>query len=221
MKLVSIPQNEYDNYRLNIIFDGYKWDPQFSDNNTIAKHILVITEAEHKELEELTEKLDKETIQAEEMLNSNLKLAKPLALPRKINKELRKMKNYQAHKHIRLMRYDFHPTIEGNWAISEVNSDVPGGFAEASLMPRIASELFKDNNYWHKNFGDILINAISSKVKPNGRIMLVHCTSYSDDRQVMQFLGDHLRNIGFNIIYAAADHLRFENNEAISILDGL
>jgi len=88
-------------------------------------------------------------------------------------------------------------------------------------MPRIASELFKDNNYWHKNFGDILINAISSKVKPNGRIMLVHCTSYSDDRQVMQFLGDHLRNIGFNIIYAAADHLRFENNEAISILDGL
>jgi len=36
----------------------------------------------------------------------------------------------------------------------------------------------------------------------------------------MQFLGDKLENMGFHIIYAAADHLRFENHKAISILDG-
>lgn len=220
MKLISIPKDKYDNYRLDIIFDCYKWDPQFLDNNTIARHALVISEEEHKELEMLTEKLDKETIQAEIMLNNNLKLAKPLALPRQIKNELKKMKNYQADRHIRLMRYDFHPTIEGKWAISEVNSDVPGGFAEASLMPKVANELFKDKNYWYKNFGDIIADAIAKKTKPKGRIMFVHCTSYSDDRQVMQFLGDKLKNMGFNIIYAAADHLRFENNEAISILDG-
>ncbi|MCL2814823.1 MAG: glutathionylspermidine synthase family protein [Oscillospiraceae bacterium] len=220
MKLVSIPESEYDSYRADVIFDGYKWDPQFSDNNTIAGHILVITEEEHRELEKLTEKLDKETIQAEETLKDNLKLAGPLALPRKIHKELKKMKNYEADRHIRLMRYDFHPTAENNWAISEVNSDVPGGFAEASLMPGIAVKLFKDKNYCYKNFGDIIVRAIAEKVKPHGNIMLVHCTSYSDDRQVMQFLGDKLENTGFNIIYAAADHLQFENNEAVSILDG-
>lgn len=220
MKLVPIPKDKYDNYRLDVIFDGYKWDPQFLDNNTIAKHVLIITEDEHKELERLTEKLDKETIQAEEMLNSNLKLARPLALPRKIHNELKRMKNYQAGKHIRLMRYDFHPTLEDDWAISEVNSDVPGGFAESSLMPKIAAELFKDENYWYKNFGDIIANAIARKIKPGGKIMFVHCTSYSDDRQVMQFLGDKLKKMGFGIIYAAADHLRFENNEAVSILNG-
>jgi len=220
MKLISIPPNEYYNYKLKVIFDGYKWDPQFLDNNTIAKHVLVITEEEHKELENLTEGLDEETIQAEEMLNSNFKLAKPLALPRKIRKELKKMKNYQAGRHIRLLRYDFHPTAEGNWAVSEVNSDVPGGFAEASLMPAIAVELFGNENYWYKNFGDIMAGAIAKKVKPGGRIMLVHCTSYSDDRQAMQFLGDKLNNIGFKTIYAAADHLQFINNEAVSILDG-
>ena len=220
MKLVSIPQNKYDDYRLDVIFDGYKWDPQFSDNNTIARHILVITEEENNELETLTEKLDKETIQAEQMLNSNLKLAKPLALPGKIQKELKKMKNYNADNHIRLTRYDFHPVSEGNWAISEVNSDVPGGFAEASLMPGIAAGLFKDKDYRYKNFGDIIAGAIALKVKPGGNIMLVHCTSYSDDRQVMQFLGDKLKKMDFNIIYAAADHLRFKNNEAISVLDG-
>ena len=220
MKLVSIAKEKYDDYRLDLIFNCYKWDPQFLDSNTVAKHALVITQEEHKQLEELTEKIDKETRQAEEFLNNNFKLAKPLALPKEIYKELENMKNYEANKHIRLMRYDFHPTVEGKWAVSEVNSDVPGGFAEASLMPQAAINLLGREKYWHKNFGDILAEAIVKKVVPKGTIMLVHCTSYSDDRQVMQFLGDKLKGLGFNIIYAAADHLRFENNEAISILDG-
>ena len=220
MKLISIPKDKYNDYRLNLMFNGYKWDPQFYDSNTIAKQALVITNEEHKELESLTEKLDKETRQAEEYLNKNLNLAKPLVLPKKIYKELKRMKNYEADKHIRLMRYDFHPTIEGKWALSEVNSDVPGGFAESSIMPQIAIDTINEGKYWYKNFGDILTNAIIKKVKPKGNIMLVHCTSYSDDRQVMQFLGDKLEDLGFNIIYAAADHIRFKNNEAISILDG-
>ena len=220
MKLISIPKDKYDEYRLDLIFNCYKWDPQFLDNNTVAKHILVITKEEHEQLKEYTEKLDKETREAEKFLNNNLKIAKPLALPRKINKELKKMKNYDEDKHVRLMRYDFHPIGGDKWAISEVNSDVPGGFAEASLMPKRALDVLNDNRYWSKNFGEILVNAIKEKVKPNGRIMLVHCTSYSDDRQVMQFLGDELRKLGFEIIYAAADHLKFENKEAISLLNG-
>jgi len=220
MKLISIPKDKYDDYRLDVIFDCYKWDPQFLDNNTIAKHVLVITEEEHKELEKLTEAIDKETIQAEEFLNNHLELIKPLALPRKLNNELKRMKNYSSEKHIRLMRYDFHPTIEGNWAVSEVNSDVPGGFAEASLMPKAAINLLGKEKFWHKNFGDILVEEISKKVKQKGRIMMVHCTSYSDDRQVMQFLGDKLKSKDFEVIYGAADHLHFEDKEAISILDG-
>ena len=130
------------------------------------------------------------------------------------------MKNYRPDKNVRLMRYDLHPTVENKWAVSEANSAVPGGFAEASLMPQAAIDLLKKEEYWYKNFGDNLANAIAKKVVSNGKIALVHCTSYSDDRQVMQFLGDKLQSMGFNIIYAAADHLKFENNEAISILNG-
>ena len=220
MRLISIQKEKYYNYKLDLMFYGYKWDPQFYDNNTIAKHILVLTNEEHKELEILTQSLDRETRNAEEFLNKNLRFAKPLALPKKIYNELKKMNSYEPDKHIRLMRYDFHPTIEGNWALSEVNSDVPGGFAESSVMPQIAIDMLKNKQYWFINFGDILTNAIIKKVKSKGRIMLVHCTSYSDDRQVMQFLGDQLKKLGFNIIYSAADHLRFKNKNAISILDG-
>lgn len=220
MKLVPVPKDKYEAYRLNLMFDCYKWDPQFSDYNTIARYALVITQKEHEELEMLTEQLDRETRAAEVMLNNDLQLAKPLELPKKLRKEIIKMKNYQPDKHIRLMRYDFHPTVEGKWAVSEVNSDVPGGFAEASLMPAAAMDMLEDEQYRYINFGDILVKAIAEKVVRNGRIMLVHCTSYSDDRQVMQFLGDRLKEEGFRVIYAAADHLNFRDNTAFSILDG-
>ena len=220
MKLIRIPKERYEDYRFNVMFDCYKWDPQFLDNNTIAKYALVISKEEHEELERLTEEIDYETRKAEGILNQHLEITKTLYLPKKIKKELKIMDNYDPDKHIRLMRYDFHPTIEGKWAVSEVNSDVPGGFAEASLMPQAAIDTLGTNKFWYKNFGDILTKAIATKVVPGGRIMLVHCTSYSDDRQVMQFLGDKLKNMGFSVIYAAADHVRFLDQEAISILSG-
>ena len=220
MKLVPISKEKYDEYRINLMFDCYKWDPQFLDHNTIAKNVLVLSKKEYEELKKLTEDIDKETREAEEFLNNHLEIAKPLGLSsKKFYKDIQNMGNYDSKKHIRLMRYDFHPTQNG-WAVSEVNSDVPGGFAEASLMPQLAKETLDENNYWFDNFGEIMVRAIEKKVPIGGRIFMVHCTCYSDDRQVMQFLGDQLNKKGYKIIYGAADHLRFENGKAISILDG-
>ena len=219
MRLIPISKEKYDEYRLNLLFDCYKWDPQFKDHNTIAKYALILTAKEQEELALLTEKLDEETRTAEEFLNQNQKLAKPLALPRKVHKEIKKMTNYDPKQHVRLMRYDFHPTVEGKWAVSEVNSDVPGGFAESSFMPMAARE-YIEGEYHFKNFGEIMVEAIAQKIPPKGRIMMVHCTSYSDDRQVMEFLGDRLEEKGFQVLYGAADHLQFAGGKAYSILDG-
>ena len=78
MKLVPITDEKYINYRIDAMFDCYKWDPQFVDNNTLARYVLVLSEKEYKELVELTEKLDLETIEAEKFLNNNLQYIKPL-----------------------------------------------------------------------------------------------------------------------------------------------
>ena len=220
MRLVPIPHDKYDEYRMTLMFDCYKWDPQFLDSNTIAKYALVITRKEHEELKKLTEGLDVETRAAEEFLNQHLEFIKPLALPKKVSKEIKNMKNYEPQRHVRLMRYDFHPTLEDKWAVSEVNSDVPGGFAEASFMPRAAMELLENERLSFINFGEIMVDAMAEQIPQNGKIMMVHCTSYSDDRQVMQFLGDRLKERGFQILYGAADHIRFKDNTAYSILDG-
>lgn len=220
MKLVSIPEEKFETYRYDAMFDCYKWDPEFYDDFTLAKQVLVLTEEEYKEVANLTEALELETRKAEEFLNNHLSCAKTLALPKKINQELKKMKNYDPQKHIRLMRYDFHPTIDGTWAVSEVNSDVPGGFAEASLLPKLAIKTLDENLYDSIDFGDFLARTIQKKIKPNGTIMFVHCTSYSDDRQVMQYLGDKMESLGFHSLYGAVEHIDFKEKKAISVLDG-
>lgn len=232
MRLVSIPEDKYDEYRLTLMFDCYKWDPQFLDHNTIAKYALVITKEEHEELARLTEQLDAETRTAEEFLNNHPELAGPLALPKSVSREIKNMQNYEPDKHVRLMRYDFHPTVEGTWAVSEVNSDVPGGFAESSFMPKVALQLLceskdvasdgreiPDERLGFCDFAKVMVEAIAKKVKAGGCIMMVHCTCYSDDRQVMQFLGDRLKEAGFKVLYGAADHLHFMDHQAVSILD--
>ena len=220
MRLIQIPEEKYDKYRIDLMFDCYKWDPQFLDHNTISKYALVLSQEEYKQLKELTEAIDLETRNAEEFLNTHLEYAKPLNLSKKLTAEIASMSNYDPDKHVRLMRYDFHPTIDGNWAVSEVNSDVPGGFAEASMWPKLAMQALNDFSYSYINFGEILVNALSKKVPAGGKIMMVHCTCYSDDRQVMQYLGDRLEEKGFKVIYGAADHIHFKDNKAISILDG-
>ena len=83
MKLVPIPSDKFEDYRIDAIFDCYKWDPQFLDSNTLARYVLVITEDECQEIAKLTEALDLETREAENFLNNHLKLAKPLRLPKK------------------------------------------------------------------------------------------------------------------------------------------
>ncbi|MBR3599669.1 MAG: glutathionylspermidine synthase family protein [Lachnospiraceae bacterium] len=232
MRLVPIPTSEYEEYRLNLMFDCYKWDPQFYDNNTVAKYALVITEEEHKHISSLTESLDKETRAAEQFLNNHQELVAPLKLTRQLRGDIGRMCNYNPDQHIRLTRYDFHPVsdVEGGWAISEVNSDVPGGFAEASLMPRAAIEclnraqdieqIMEKPSYHFVNYGDVMVEEVKKKVKVGGRIMLVHCTCYSDDRQVMQYLGDRLVSEGYQVIYGAVEHVSFKDNKAYCVLDG-
>ena len=180
---------------------------------------MVLSKEENEELIKLTQKLDKETRLAEEYLNKNTKIAKKLSLPKKILEQIPNMQNYEKTQNIRLMRYDFHPSINGNWVVTEVNSDCPGGFAESSLLPNLAREFIDMPNLEYNSFGERMVEAINKKLNKKGTIMMIHCTCFSDDRQVMQYMGDRLKKEGYNIIYGAADHINFKNKKAYCILE--
>ena len=219
MKLIKIPEDKYYEYKIQAMFDCYKWDPQFCDNNTLSRYVLILSKEENEELVKLTQNLDKETIRAEEYLNKNIKIAKKLSLPKKILEQIPSMQDYDKTKNIRLMRYDFHPSVNGDWVVTEVNSDCPGGFAESSLLPDLARRTLNIATLEYNSFGEKMVDAINKRLDKNGTIMMVHCTCFSDDRQVMQYMGDRLKREGYNIIYGAADHINFKDKKAYCILE--
>lgn len=218
IKFGLIPEDQYTDYRYNVIFNAYKWDPQVEDHNTVAKQVLLIDKSTANQLEVLAEQLSEETMQMEEAMIKNLPLAKELGLPKDIRKSLSRLAGYNRESNVRLMRFDFHPTTAG-WAVSEVNSDVPGGIAEASVLPVIASKYFEGYEP-RKNIADILLNEFKKLIGNNGTVAFIHATSYADDRQVMEFIGDYFKKNGFNSIMASPDHIVWKNKKAISIIQG-
>ncbi|MFD2386656.1 glutathionylspermidine synthase family protein [Enterococcus rivorum] len=217
IQLVKIPEGDYSDYRYEVIFKAYKWDPQVEDANTVSEYIAVLDETVVAEIASFSEQLAMETIEMETELLNNLFLAKELGLPNSMCRAMKKAKNYKKEDHVRLMRFDFHPTDEG-WKISEVNSDVPGGFAESSILPEVAARFVPDSVPSEK-FSQHLLNGFKKRIKPDGTIGFVHATSYSDDRQVMQFMGDYFEKEGYRALYLAPNHAKFENNRVFSTLE--
>lgn len=212
IKLLSIPREKYSDYRYKVIFHCFKWDPQVGDTNTIAEEVVVLSPSTAKNLAQWAERLAAETLLLEEKLLNQPSLYKELGLSNEIRKALSFAKDYSSKNHVRLMRFDFHPTQEG-WSISEVNSDVPGGLAEASILPKLAAGLFKGL----KPCGDLgksMGDAFVSHLNPNSRLAFIHATSYSDDRQVMEFLKNHFEDMGFRSVVIGPDHIHWHNGEA-------
>jgi glutathionylspermidine synthase len=217
LQLAAIADSQYAGYRSDVIFQAYKWDPQVNDQNTVAQYVLLMPKETAEQLGKWAQQLSRETMLMEEALIHRLPLAKELGLPRQILKALPRLSGYNPEKNIRLMRFDFHPTETG-WAVSEVNSDVPGGLAEASVWPEIAARYVTGSP--GENVASQLLQAFQTKVKKNGTVAFVHATSYSDDRQVMQFLGDYFERGGLHTVYAAPDHIKWNDHHAMNIIKG-
>ena len=217
-RLVRIPDAQYSEYRYRAIFQAYKWDPQVADQNTVAHYGVVLSRDTTKQLETWAEQLTEETCRMEQSFLERPDLWRDLGLSRSIRKELSGIREHDPKQHVRLMRFDFHPTEDG-FAVSEVNSDVPGGLAEASALPRLAEEYLK-NCEAYRHTGQSLLEAFQRRVASRNRIAFVHATSYSDDRQVMEFLGDYFGKNGFEPLYAAPEHIYWERGQAKSRIQG-
>lgn len=110
------------------------------------------------------------------------------------------------------MRFDFHWTTEG-WRISEANTDVPGGFNEATGFSSLMAAHYPDAGLC----GDPalhLAGAILDAAGPGARVALVHATAYTDDRQVMVFLAERFQQRGLRTALTGPDHIRWRNDRA-------
>jgi Glutathionylspermidine synthase. len=92
------------------------------------------------------------------------------------------------------MRFDFHLATDG-WRVSEVNSDVPGGFTEASAFTRLMAAHYPNA----RMAGDPLeawTRAMLASVGDAGAVALLSAPGYMEDQQVTALLGGALRRHG-------------------------
>lgn len=195
--------------RRQAIFDCCKWDPQVEDVATLAPFPLLLPHAVWRDLAALAEALGRETLEAEAELLERPELHRELALPRPLRKALLAARGGRAARGAaRVLRFDFHWTAEG-WRISEVNSDVPGGFNEASGFSRLMAGHYPGTRPTGDPAGR-LADAVAQSTAPGETVALVHATAYSDDRQVMVYLARELEARGRRAVLTGPDHLRWD-----------
>ena len=212
MKIKSIPKEHYSKYRINVMFDGYKWDLQAGEQSTISDKVLLFEYNEILPLIESALALYNETIAMEHALQKKPGLVADMGVSQKMAEALC---NCNPQAHVRFMRFDFHPTEDG-WRISEVNSDVPAGYPEASVLPKLAQSYFPEYDSC-VCFGDVFAKKNSQVFAKGSTIAYIHDTHIVEDYQIMRYLGDLLETLGYKSIYASPEHIKWKNNKAIDI----
>lgn len=210
-----IARDDYRALRRRAIFDCGKWDPQVGDVPSLADCALLLEPAAWSEMQELAELLAIETLAAEQELAQRPELHRDLGLPRRVRRALQRIERAGLPAGAaRVMRFDFHWTTEG-WRISEVNSDVPGGFIEAAAVTRLmAGVCGRETGEVTGDPTTAYATAVRDAAGADGMVALVHATAYSDDRQVMVHLARKLEEFGLRTCLIAPDQLRWRNGRA-------
>lgn len=204
------------------IFGCCKWDPQVGDVSVISDFALLITPDCWRFLSREAEQLYRETLAVEKETARSPALIKMLGLPPALESVLiagadRPPPPQESEP--RIMRFDFHLTDEG-WKISEVNSDVPGGYIEAAGISALMAPFHPKYDLCADPVAG-LISALKRRGCDRGRIALVHATAYSDDRQVMVFLQRRLRQEGLESVLLSPEELQWNHDHALTQTDPL
>lgn len=191
--------------------EGCKWDPQVGDVSTLAPFPLVMKRALWEHLAAQAERLSAESVAAEMEVARRPDLVAMLGLPRALRKVLLENTPLTPAAGC-VMRFDFHPTTDG-WRISEANSDVPGGYCEASHFTATMAEHFPAL----RPAGDpaaAWTAVLASAAGPRGVVALLSAPGYMEDHQVIAFLAARLRERGCQTHLASPQQLTWRHGYA-------
>lgn len=178
---------------------GSKWDTQLGDTAVLAPFALTLPLTEWTRLARLAEALTAELLTLEAELQDRPDLWPCLGLPRWLRTAMQGPAPWTPSA-ARVMRYDFHPTPDG-WKISEVNSDVPGGFNEASTFTQLIAGAFPG----YTTAGDplaALSAALAESAGEAGPVVLLSSPGHPEDYQVTAGIAAALRHQGVSSLLA-------------------
>ena len=201
----------YGQIRQFMMLEGFKWDAQVADVNTLAPFALILPAHVWEQLVRLAELLTQEALAAELELQQRPDLWKHLGLPRAVQEAIAHSAPWTPAA-VRVLRFDFHPTLQG-WRISEANSDVPGGYTEASNFCKLIAEQIPGavpvGHPAHE-----LADALATQVPPGGRIVFLSAPGYLEDQQIILYLADLLRQRGCTTLLAHPNQVQWQDGIA-------
>jgi glutathionylspermidine synthase len=206
-----VDERVFASIRRRAVLEGCKWDPQVGDVSSLAPFPLILDRTTWNELATLAEQLAAETLSAEQEILLRPGLLNELGLPRAVRRVL-KQRIAPTPAAVRVMRFDFHPAKEG-WSISEVNSDVPGGFTEASFFTGLMAEHFSDADP-AGNPVDRWADAIARASVSGSTVGLLTAPGFMEDHQIMAYLAGHLRERGLETHLANPTQLAWRDGFA-------
>ncbi|MDB6018121.1 MAG: hypothetical protein JWR19_2610 [Pedosphaera sp.] len=213
-----LPAESFAAVRRHLLLDCCKWDSQIGDVCTLANFPLIMRSAVWRLLAAMTETLSAEALAAEAELLRTPELLECLGLPRSICRILQSTKRTgPTRAAARVMRFDFHLTTDG-WRISEVNSDVPGGFTEASSFTQLLAAHYAGA----QPAGDPVTawcDALAQSAGEIGAIALLSAPGFMEDHQIMAYLARRLNAQGYETHLANPLQLEWRDGIASMISD--
>lgn len=168
-----------------VMLQGFKWDAQVGNVNTLAPFALILPAQTWRQLTYLSECLTQEMLQAEAELPERPDLWQALGLPRSLRQAMFQPAPWTPAA-ARVIRFDFHPTPDG-WRISEANSDVPGGYTEASNLCKWMAEKLPGTMPAGDPAGT-LMDALANQMPSGGQIAFLSAPGYLEDQQITAYL---------------------------------
>lgn len=196
------------------VLHGCKWDAQVGDAATLASFPLVMTRSVWNRLAAQAEQLTAEADAAEQEIARRPELLGLLGLPTVLRRVLAANEPLTPAAG-RVVRFDFHLTAEG-WRISEANSDVPGGFTEASHFTGLMAEHYPRLKP-AGNPAETWSDALAATAGAGGQVALLSAPGLLSDHQVIAFLASALRARGCQTHLAKPEQIRWR--EGIAHLD--
>ena len=211
-----VPPDRFGDIRTPLLLRHCKWDPQVEDVSTVAPFPILMPRSAWAELCRDAETLTQELLEAERELLDQPDLHHPLSVPRVMRRALRAARETGAPPvAVRVMRFDFHWTDRG-WRISEVNSDVPGGFCEASELPRLLAPQVPGAEP-AGDPGAAWADALAGRIRADGggdAVALLAAAGFMEDQQVVGYMGRLLAERGITPCLADPAQLRWVDGRA-------
>jgi hypothetical protein len=209
----SIENACFEHVVRSMALEHHKWDAQVGDVAALAAFPIVLSRDAWRELAAVATSLAAETVAMEDEIARRPQLHTHLGVPAALSRALTAWGDERrAAPAPRIMRFDFHPT-PGGWRISEVNSDVPGGFTESSRFAALVADATRAGVV-PGDAADAWCRAIARVASDDGEVALLSAPGWIEDAQVVAHLASRLRAMGLRAHLAQPQHLRWAAGRA-------